>query len=67
MDDIVLQQLKESRFQYPEITQVIFAPEKMFEIGLFALTNVEYRFDIVWDRPMFDFIWNYFREGIDLS
>jgi hypothetical protein len=67
MDDIVLQQLKEFRFQYPEITQVIFAPEKMFEIGLFALTNVEYRFDIVWDRPMLEFVWNYFREGIDLA
>jgi hypothetical protein len=65
MDDIVFQQLKESRFQYPEITQVIFAPEKMFEIGLFALTNVKYRFDIVWDRLMFDFVWTYFREGID--
>jgi len=67
MDDIVLQQLKESRFQYPEITQVIFAPEKMFEIGLFALTNVKYRFDIVWDRPMLEFVWNYFKEGIDLA
>jgi hypothetical protein len=67
MDDIVFQQLKESRFQYPEITQVIFAPEKMFEIGLFALTNVKYRFDIVWDRLMFDFVWTYFREGIDLA
>jgi hypothetical protein len=39
----------------------------MFEIGLSALTNVKYRFDIVWDRLMFDFIWNYFREGIDLA
>jgi hypothetical protein len=67
MDDIVFHQLRESRFQYPEITQVIFDPKKMFEIGLSALTNVKYGFDIVWDRLMFDFIWNYFREGIDLA
>ncbi|HYG00129.1 MAG TPA: hypothetical protein VD815_08555 [Candidatus Saccharimonadales bacterium] len=67
MDDTVFQQLKESRFQYPEITQVISSPEKMLEIGLSALTNVKDRFDVVWDRLMFDFVWNYFREGINLA
>ena len=59
MDDIVFQQLKESKCQYPEITQVILEPKTMMEIGLFALTNVESRFDIVWDRLMLDFVWNY--------
>ncbi|MDQ2685736.1 MAG: hypothetical protein M3Y25_07835 [Thermoproteota archaeon] len=67
MDDTVFQQLKESRFQYPEITQVISSPEKMLDIGLSALTNVKDRFDVVWDRLMFDFVWNYFREGINLA
>lgn len=67
MDDMVFHQLRESRFQYPEITQVIFDSKKMFEIGLSALTNVRYRFDIAWDRLMFDFVWNYFREGIELA
>ncbi|WP_415310614.1 hypothetical protein [Candidatus Nitrosocosmicus sp. FF01] len=67
MDDIVLEQLKESKFVHPEITQVILEPKKMFEIGLFALLNVKYRFDIVWDRPMLDFVWNYFREGINMA
>lgn len=67
MDDIVFQRLKESKYQYPEITQVILEPKTMTEIGLFALTNVEYRFDIVWDRLMLDFVWNYFKEGMDLA
>ncbi len=67
MDDIVFQQLKESRFQHPEFTEVILEPKKMFEIGLFALTNLKYRFDIVWDRLMLDFVWNYFREGINIA
>lgn len=67
MKDIVLQQLKNARFLHPEITQVILEPKKMFEIGLFALTNVKYRFDIVWDRVMLDFIWNYFKDGIDIA
>lgn len=67
MDDIILQQLKESKFIHPEITQVILEPKMMFEIGLFALTNVNYRFDIVWDRLMLDFVWNYFREGINMA
>jgi hypothetical protein len=67
VDDIILQQLKESKFIHPEITQVILEPKKMFEIGLFALTNVNYRFDIVWDRLMLDFVWNYFREGINMA
>ena len=67
MDDIVFQQLKESRFQHPEFTEVILEPKKMFEIGLFALTNLKYRFDIVWDRLMLDYVWNYFREGINIA
>jgi sugar-specific transcriptional regulator TrmB len=67
MDDRVIHQLKESRFQHPEFTEVILEPKKMFEIGLSALTNVEYMFDIVWDRLMLDFVWNYFREGIKLA
>lgn len=67
MDDTVFQQLRESKFQHPEFTEVILEPEKMLEIGLSALTNVKYRFDIVWDRLMLDFVWNYFREGINLA
>ena len=51
----------------PEITQVIFEPKRMLEIGSCALLNVKYRFDIVWDRQMLDFVWDYFREGIKLA
>lgn len=67
MEDIVLRQLLESRFMRPEITQVIFEPKRMLEIGSCALLNVKYRFNIVWDRQMLDFVWDYFREGIKLA
>jgi len=39
----------------------------MFETGSFALLNVKHRFDIVWVRQMLDFVWDYFREGINLA
>lgn len=32
-----------------------------------ALTNIEKTFDIVWDKTMFDFIWNFFKGGINLA
>lgn len=46
---------------------MIFEPEKMTELGLVALTNIEKVFDIVWDKTMFDFIRNFFRAGLTLA
>ncbi|HET6590260.1 MAG TPA: hypothetical protein VFG45_08860 [Candidatus Nitrosocosmicus sp.] len=67
MDNLVFQQLKESNGRYPEVTEVIFESEKMTELGLIALTGIENTFDIVWDKTMFDFIWNFFRAGLNLA
>jgi hypothetical protein len=67
MDDSTFKQLKESNGRYPEITEVIFEPEKMAELGIVALTNIEKAFDIVWDKTMFDFVWNFFRVGLNLA
>jgi len=40
--------LKESNGRHPEVTEVIFEPEKMMELGLVAITNIEKAFDVVW-------------------
>jgi len=39
----------------------------MSELGLVALNNIEKAFDIVWDKTMLDFIWNFFRVGLYLA
>jgi hypothetical protein len=57
----------ESNGRHPEVTEVIFESEKMTELGLVAITNIEKTFDIVWDKTMFDFIWNFFRGGLNLA
>ena len=67
MDESTFKQLKESNGRYPEVTEVIFEPEMMSELGLVALNNIEKAFDIVWDKIMFDFIWNFFRVGLNLA
>lgn len=46
---------------------MIFEPEKMTELGIVALTNIEKAFDVVWDKTMFNFIRNYFRAGLNLA
>jgi hypothetical protein len=48
MDDSTFKQLKESNGLYPKVTEVIFEQEKMTELGIVALTNIEKAFDIVW-------------------
>ena len=67
MDESTFKQLKQSNGRHPEITEVIFEPEMMSELGLVALNNIEKAFDIVWDKTMLDFIWNFFRVGLNLA
>ena len=67
MDESTYRQLKDSNGRHPEVTEVIFEPERMSELGLVALTNIEKAFDIVWDKTMLDFIWNFFRVGLNLA
>ncbi len=42
MDDSTFSQLKESCFRHPEITEVIFDYNKMLEMGLVAINNIDY-------------------------
>ena len=67
MDESTFKQLKQSNGRHPEVTEVIFEPKMMSELGLVALNNIEKAFDIVWDKTMLDFIWNFFRVGLDLA
>ncbi len=67
MDESTYRQLKESNGRHPKVTEVIFEPERMSELGLVALTNIEKAFDVVWDKTMLDFIWNFFRVGLNLA
>jgi sugar-specific transcriptional regulator TrmB len=67
LDESTFKQLKQSNGRHPEITEVIFEPEMMSELGLVALNNIEKAFDIVWDKTMLDFIWNFFRGGLNLA
>jgi sugar-specific transcriptional regulator TrmB len=67
LDESTFKQLKQSNGRHPEITEVIFEPEMMSELGLVALNNIEKAFDIVWDKTMLDFIWNFFRVGLYLA
>ena len=67
MDESAFKQLKQSNGRHPEVTEVIFEPKMMSELGLVALNNIEKAFDIVWDKTMLDFIWNFFRVGLDLA
>lgn len=67
MDDSTFSQLKESCFRHPEITEVIFDYNKMLEMGLVAINNIDYGFDIIWDKIMFNFLWKYFKDGIHIA
>ena len=67
MDESTFEQLKQSNGRHPEVTEVIFESTMMSELGLVALNNIEKAFDIVWDKTMLDFIWNFFRVGLNLA
>ena len=49
MDEITFKQLKESNYYHPEVTEVIFEANQMFEISLHAVIISEKGYDIVWD------------------
>ena len=52
---------------YPELTDFIYDSNKMLEMGLDAIGLAQSGFDTVLDRVMFNFIWKYFRNGIQLA
>ena len=66
VDDSTFQQLKESKYYQPEITEVMFDSQMMFEMVLDSIHIAEKGYDTVWDPIMFKTMWKYFQEGIHL-
>lgn len=64
MDGITYQQLKESKFHSPVITDVIFDQKKVVEIINDWVNIADNGFDTLWDANMFNFLWKYGKEGI---
>ena len=66
MDDSTFSQLKDSNYYHPEVTEVIFEANQMYEMSLHSVKISEKGYDIVWDKIMIGFIKNYFRDGLQL-
>ena len=66
MDEITFKQLKDSKYNHPEITEVMFDSSMMLEMVLDSLNIAEKGFNAVWDPIMCSFVYNYFKEGIHL-
>jgi hypothetical protein len=49
VDDLIFRQLKESNYYHPEITEVIFDANQMFEMSLHSVSISEKGYDIVWE------------------
>ena len=66
MDDLIFRQLKGTGYHHPEVTEVIFDVNQMFEMSLHSVNISEKGYDIVWDKVMIDFLRKYFKEGLQL-
>ena len=55
MDDLTLQQLVDSGYRYPLVTEVFFDVELALNMGLYAIKSSTAGFDIVWDKIMLSF------------
>ena len=64
MHEVTFQQLKESDFHSPIITDVIFDQEKVIEIITDWVNIADKGFDTLWDANMFNFLWKYGKEGM---
>lgn len=66
MDEITFNQLKDSKYYHPEITEVMFDSRMMLEMVLDSFNIAEKGFNAVWDPIMCSFVYNFFKEGIHL-
>jgi len=66
VDDSTFKRLKESKYHHPEVTEVIFEANQMFEMSLHSIGISEKGFDIVWDTIMVNFIKKYYKDGLQL-
>ncbi|CAN5602088.1 hypothetical protein BH23THE1_BH23THE1_27810 [soil metagenome] len=65
MDDLKFRQLKESKYHYPILTEVMFDYDMMLEMVFHSMTIIEKGYDTVWDANVFNFIRKYFPEGME--
>jgi len=65
LDDSTYQQLKESKFYNPEVTEVIHDINQLEGMIAGAINVVEKGFDMVWDKMMFNFHFNHLHEGYE--
>ncbi|WP_458719711.1 hypothetical protein [Candidatus Nitrosocosmicus sp. R] len=63
MDESTVDQLIESNFLNPVITDIISDPYSMYELVRRGLPLTEQGHLTVWDPPIFDSAWKYFQDG----
>lgn len=64
MDDSAFQELKESKYHHPILTEVMFDYNMMLEMVYHSMTIIERGYDTVWDSNMLYFTRNYFGDGM---
>ena len=65
MDDLTYQELKQSKFYHPEVTEVIHEIDQLEGMIAGAINVVEKGFDMVWDKMMFNFHFHHLHEGYE--
>lgn len=65
MDNLTYQELKNSKFYHPEVTEVIHEIDQLEGMIAGAINVVENGFDMVWDKMMFNFHFHHLHEGYE--
>lgn len=66
MEVATFKQLIESGQSFPEVTDVIYDANQMEKLILNSVDVVNIGFDTIWDKKIFNFHFNYLREGFDI-
>jgi hypothetical protein len=66
LNDTAFRQLKESKYYFPEVTDVILDSNMMLEMVSHSISITEKGYDTVIDSVMFKFLLKYFQHGINL-
>jgi hypothetical protein len=65
MDNLTYQELRNSKFYHPEVTEVIHEIDQLEGMIAGAINVVEKGFDMVWDNMMFNFHFHHLHEGYE--
>ncbi len=66
MEESTFIELKESNLCSPEITDVIYDIDQIEGLIMVAVNWIEKGFDTVMDRMLFNFLYNYLKDGFNL-